>query len=208
MRAAEAVALRLRAARFDVEAAAKQAQEQLAVCMGRLRNAFCGKNDNRDGGTGVRLQAQREMSGRAAQIRDIEGMRRLSEWIQTKLNGFFTENGVQSPQDLPELLRNRDILLTQYAVLSAMIISAERIGSRGSALVRSREGETGVDLGGRLADYAYKPPAAGFADQKLVTELRNAAVSHFEPVRPLPDRGGWFETVWKEYRERRSSFRL
>ncbi|SCG97141.1 L-aspartate oxidase [uncultured Ruminococcus sp.] len=208
MRAAEAVALRLRAARFDAQAAMRQAQEQLAVCMGRLRNAFCGKTGSRDGGVRLRRQAQREMSRWAAQIRDIEGMRGLSEWLQVRLNGFFAENGVQSPQELPELLRNRDILLTQYAVLSAMITSAERVGSRGSALVRSREGEPGAGLDGRLADYAYKPQAAGFAGQKLVTELRESAVSRFEPVRPLPGRGGWFETVWKEYRERQGGFSL
>ena len=39
----------------------------------------------------LRRQAQREMSRWAAQIRDIEGMRGLSEWLQVRLNGFFAE---------------------------------------------------------------------------------------------------------------------
>lgn len=208
MRAAEHIAACLARTDYKVEEVQERIKKPVEILMAKLKKSISGSIKNQDGGAQIRKDCQKEMSRHAAQIRDVEAMKKLLGFIQVKLACFFEENGVQSPQELPELLRNQDILLTQAAVLSAMITSAEKIGSRGAVFVRCPKEESGVSLDGNLKDYVYKPKTQGTEGQKLITKailpLNNidSIVSYFEPVRPLPDRGGWFETVWKEYRER------
>jgi len=118
---------------------------------------------------------QKEMSRCAAHIRDKGAILALAPVIQNELDRVFSYGG-----DLAELLKYRDMLITDLALLSALITAGEAFGSRGSALYN----DTPIkDV--NLALYTQKTPGG--------------LKSWTAPVRPVPDRDTWFETVWGNY---------
>jgi len=92
-----------------------------------------------------RKEIQTKMSKYAAFLRDPIEMRLLYDELKANLENFFFKNRIQSEVELPYLYKNYDILLTQTAVLSAMLLATEKFGSRGGGLVSGAEINTGAD---------------------------------------------------------------
>ena len=124
---------------------------------------------------------QKKMSQYAAYVRNPDEMRKLYEELCCRKKNFFTENSIASDSELPDLYKYYDALLTQIAVLSSMLFAAEKIGGRGSALVKGAAIDTGL-----------------YNDRVVTTHNSH---SFFEPVRPLPICDDWFETVWNAFNE-------
>lgn len=180
------------------EALAKeQAGEMIATVCGVMAKA--GKTSNV---IEKRIEAQKYMSGVAAHIRQPEEMSKVAGYLKGQLANFFEEISVASAYDLPHMLKNRDILLTQAAVISAISMVAEEIGSRGSGLVLDAQGECVMES---LAQFSYKPGKDGFGDRLVTTCLtEDGFVSEFAPIRPMPGADDWFENVWNAYNKRTS----
>ena len=126
---------------------------------------------------------QKRMSQHAAYIRDLSEMQSLYEELTLRKERFFSDNTITANSELPFLHKCYDTLVTQIAVLSAMILSAQEIGSRGSALVQG----AAIDMG-KFNDKVISTVAVGSGNAGFR--------SFFEPVRPLPKCDDWFETVW------------
>ena len=124
------------------------------------------------------IDAKKQMSKHAAYVRDIDEMKKLHEKLSSKKADFFEKNQTTDADGLPALHKRYDALVTQVAVLSAMIFSAENIGSRGSALVNGKAADTGK-----------------YDDKIIITKDGR---SYFEPVRPIPPCDDWFENVWSD----------
>ena len=96
-----------------------------------------------------------------------------------------------------------DLLLTSGAVLTAMTDYSRKVGvSRGSALYIS--GYSGDGLPGEGA--AVSDRAAADTVQEIRPVLNEdfpAFVPVWRAVRPVPERKEPFETVWREYREKK-----
>ena len=131
-------------------------------------------------------KAGQAMSLYAAYVRNSAEMKKLHTELCQLRDNFFSENFVQSKADLPQLYKNYDMLLTQTTVLSAMIFSAENIGTRGGALVD----------GGKQYEEKY---------MNQVINTRPDGESYFEQVRLLPSCNDWFEKVWAERENRHES---
>ena len=139
----------------------------------------------------TRAKLQREMSRVAAQVRDVAGMSSLASTLAQLAGDFDARVGVSAPRQLPALLKLRDAMCTQRAVLDAMLVSAMAFGSRGSALVVGEDGKR-------------MPVAASGADLQTVTTLEaDGAHSRTERVEPIPETDAWFENVWAEHRRTR-----
>ena len=148
----------------------------------------------------LRQTMQRRMSAQAAHIRDARALYALQEELKTRLEGFWTEYVLAAPGGLAQMLKTRDMLITQAAVVSAMQLSARTWGSRGSGLVLDSRG-TAPAAG--LEAYCALPDRAYGMDQVIETVwCGNSAHSSFALVRPIPERDNWFENVWREYRHR------
>ena len=177
-----------------VSLAEREAEEMLALFDRALRQR---------GASSVqewREEKQRAMSLYAGHIRDEKGMAELEGRLSESLARFPEGIALSGPGDLYDLLKSRDIALTQLAVLSAMRAAAARTGTRGSALVTEEGGER---VHPALPGYAYRPNRPLGENTALVTERADGTFrSAFQPVRPLPHPDGWFETVWEEYRRR------
>ncbi len=181
---------------------AKKAAEELLTQCGRLLSG---------GETGVREQRayfQKQMSLFAAQIRSLPEMERLAGEVLETLAGFFEQTAVKDPLELPHAYKNRDMLLVQCAMLSAMGFAGAACGSRGSALIADKSGEP-LSMPGflgekELAACRYRPGNGSHREDWVETSLEGEGFhSRFVPVRPLPRTDDWFETIWAEYTARK-----
>jgi len=125
-----------------------------------------------------RAATQEAMSRYAAYNRDISEMRKLYKDLCTLKEHFFQENTIADDSQLPYLYKSYNLLITQIAALSAMILSAETWGSHGGALVKGTHPNTDLSI-----------------SQVITTAEGN---SFFEPIRPLPECDDWFEKVWNQ----------
>jgi len=144
-----------------------------------------------------------EMSSFASYVRDVDKMKGLAGSIKAALSGFFNEAAADSVGMLPDLIKSLDTMVTQLAILSAMVKSAETEGPHGSALVL---GGTGTPLPSGLSVKAAASRNPRSENSVLVTKKTEdndiELQSEYKPVRPLPRPDGWFENVWRDYRER------
>ncbi len=117
-----------------------------------------------------------EMSRVADFDRNVEGMKALLERVDKLCGEFFEVAEIADKCETSELFKLYDTVLTQRSVLSAMLASAEHIGTHGSALVDG------------------KPRTLEEAPRKNRT-LTIGALSTLEPVSPMPEPELWFETL-------------
>ena len=192
LRAAEHIALRGGRESLSADAFRRLAGQEAASLLERLRAVPVGK--------GSSLAAQRKkfqlaMSKSAAHLRGAEDVRALREETEQEFCRFWETARISSRAELPALFKNRDMLLTQQAVLSAMETMLPAAKSRGSALAISREGEE------LLPGLRWLPPEDGWENIRVRTWLcGNRASSALRPVRPIPEGDQWFERVWRDYR--------
>ena len=124
----------------------------------------------------LRAYLQTEMSKNADFDRSISGMKALFEEISVFCDTFFEQATISNPTEIGELFKLYDMALTQRGALSAMICSAEAIGTHGSAFVD------------RLPDRM-----AGKA--RATRTVTRGARSEIVDISPMPDPELWFETL-------------
>ena len=137
------------------------------------------------------------MSGIGAAIRDKAAISKTLEDLKQELSQGFP--GTLAGYKL------RDLLLTQQAVLTAMADFSEKAGgTRGSALYTDPEGQLRPGLEELFRFRPLETGANGQIQEVRLTE-KGCAVT-WRPVRPLPEAGDVFETVWRSYRENKNVF--
>jgi hypothetical protein len=117
----------------------------------------------------------------AGPVRSVDGMRKMLGKVEALMSG-----GCALP-DRGEAVKLRDMLIVQRTALSAMIKQAEYAGDAGHDFIDRT-----------VAPDA--PEASGYAFE--TSDDKTTPV----PVRPVPEGGGWFETVWKEYLQTRADY--
>jgi len=149
-----------------------------------------------------RVELQKKMSKNAAHMRDLKAMQNLLKTINNEYANFYNETVIHDYKDIPHALKNRDIMLTQIAMLSAMCKAGEMMGSRGSALLTSGCGEQILD---KLKHLKYVKGDDNYNDKLVLTVFdERIAYSTIENVRPLVITDDWFENVWNEYNQKTS----
>lgn len=133
----------------------------------------------------LRHRYQTEMSRVADFDRHTAGMRALLEEISGLCEHFWDTVTISDPSETDEAWGLYDMVLTQRAVLSAMICSAEAIGTHGSALVDQR------------------PPSPD-APPRNTRTVTLGVRSELRPVSPMPDPELWFETLLARKRKEAS----
>ena len=139
-----------------------------------------------------------EMSVVAGAIRNTEGISKLLARVEAVL-WYFAENiSVSSEKELYKAYRLRDTLVSQRAYLSAMLDYTQKGGaSRGSAIYLERVTDFASLFEFELADEGMLARI-----QEIKHDGQKAEIAWRE-ARPLPEGGGVFETVWREYREKK-----
>ena len=99
----------------------------------------------------------------------------------------------------------KDILITQSAVLTALIDYAETVGdTRGSALNYDAAGALREGLEECFRFTGEKGDARQMVQETLPTE--SGFTCRWRSVRPIPQNDDFFENVWRSYRENRNIF--
>lgn len=140
---------------------------------------------------------RKSMSDVASYIRIPSEMEKLKTNVIEKYASILNEYQGTAICNVVKLFRVRDMLLTQGAVLSAMIKAGTNIGTRGGSLVRSAE-LTEKDIAHikteKNDEFDQQITITSFNQDELKTE--------FKPIRPIPDADLWFERVWNDYNNR------
>ena len=131
----------------------------------------------------LRKTFQTEMSRVADFDRKTEEMKAFFTKVCDFCDRFFEICVMEDDSQLAELFKLYDMALTQRSVLSAMICSAERLGTHGSALVDRQSAAGGAPRGTRT--------------------LTRGAISREEAVSPMPNPELWFETLLARQRKER-----
>jgi len=107
--------------------------------------------------------------------RSTEGMRTLFDKVGKICDEFFETVAIEDKSQTAELFKLYDMVLTQRSVLSAMLFSAEQIGTHGSAFVDHCPDECGK--------------------KRETRTLTKNAVSYVKKVSSMPTPELWFETL-------------
>ncbi len=123
----------------------------------------------------IRDSFRHDMSSFADFDRRLDKMKELFERVCALCDGFFDSVQISDVSETSELYKLYDMLITQRAVLSAMICSGEALGTHGAAFVDRQA----------LASDGVRPT-------RTVT---CGGVSEICEVSPMPDGELWFETL-------------
>ena len=139
-----------------------------------------------------------KMSETAGAIRNKEGILSLLKDAEALLGSFGENVKVASERELYKAYRFRDTLVSQRAYLLAMVDYMEQGGaSRGSSIYLDSVTDFASLFNFEDADTALLSKV-----QEVSFEGGTAKFS-WRNVRPMPEGGGVFETVWREYREKK-----
>lgn len=155
-----------------------------------------------DGDTAGALlgQTAARMSAVGGPIRDTEKMRAALAEVQELFAHFAERVRVPSGAGLMRAYRLRDVLIAQATVLSAMLDYTQHGGrTRGSALYTDPAGEKPAHMEELFRFVADRHEFDG--ETQEITWHPAGCESLWRPVHPLPEGGGFFENVWRGYRE-------
>ncbi len=149
--------------------------------------------------------AQRRMSDSAAAIRKPEGMKTALNITAKAISELETEVGVSESSRLFLYYKLKDILVTQAAVLTALLDYAETVGdTRGSSLYYDENGalREGLD---ELFRFTPEREYSGGRIQETVL-VDGAFKCEWRDVRKIPENDDFFENVWRTYRENQNIY--
>jgi hypothetical protein len=143
--------------------------------------------------------ARRRMSDGAGALRKASALEALLQQTREELATLSETVGVASEKKLYRYFKLRDLLVTQCAVLTAMLDWCKTVGSTcGSSLYYDPEGEKPEGL---EECFRFTKDAAVADKIQTVRMERGSFHAAWRPVRPIPQNDDFFENVWRSYRE-------
>ncbi len=184
---------------------AAAAEAPLAYHSALAKSLLSAKSDGTVEAITALERAQKLMTESGGAIRSPEKMENALSTLRAMLDGYADTVRIDSPKRFMVAYRLRDALIAQITYLTAMLDYARKGGhSRGSSLYSEVGGEApaGFDESFRFS----------LDDGSFDSLVQNVAFSDGEAkaawrsVRPLPEGGGFFENVWREYRENKNIY--
>ncbi len=143
-------------------------------------------------------RAQTRMSNAGGAIRTVDGLARALDYARSELAALPTAVKIPNRSHMGDAYRLRDMLICQITYLSAMLDYAQTAHTRGSALYPDPDGEVSAGPNGIFRFTPDRGAENGLVRQTHYTPA--GCMTTIRPVRPLPEGGGFFETVWREFR--------
>jgi hypothetical protein len=145
---------------------------------------------------------RRRMSASAAHVRAAGKLAEAAaaaraQWDRLRLSGC----SFASRSDAFQALNARQLCFAHVVYLEAIRAAVDAgVGSRGSALVLSRDGVAVHEALGD--DWRFVPEDESFKDRVLETDASpdGSVVNRWVPRRALPESRAWFETAWAQFR--------
>lgn len=175
------------------KAGAKQLKELEKVCNGY------------DNINGLITEAQRRMSDTAAAIRNKDNMEKALALTLTEISSLHKTAKVSERESLYRYYKLKDILITQSAVLTALINYANTVGdTRGSSLCYNQNGNLRHGLEELFRFTEENGDTRTKVQETVLTD--SGFKSYWRDVRPIPENDDFFENVWRSYRENKNIY--
>lgn len=144
--------------------------------------------------------AQKEMSASAGAIRIPSLLDAAAESVKDALADIEKAVRINSLAGLYKFYKLYDILLTQRAVIACYSdFSKTKNVTRGSALYNAKDGSLRAGLD---EIFRFRQENGETKDFIQETVLENGRfICSWRKVRPIPENDGFFENVWRSYRE-------
>lgn len=149
-----------------------------------------------------RDEFQSRMSACGAHIRDLAAVEKAVAEAYRQVERF-AEMKIRSAAEIPEAMKNRQLVLAHAAYLESILFYLRQEGgSRGSYMVMDREGRPVLE--GLLDEWRYKPENESLRTRMLECTLEQGRFRcTFTERRPLPTEDFWFENVWGDFQQGR-----
>lgn len=192
----------LRAAQYICAHPRKQGDFDSAFVLAYRRHSkmlqnILSESDNIDG---LIIDAQKQMSASAGAIRIPSLLDAAAESVKDALADIEKTVRINSPAGLYKFYKLYDILLTQRAVIACYSDFAKTKNvTRGSALYNAKDGSLRAGLD---EIFRFRQENGETKDFIQETVLENGRfICSWRKVRPIPENDGFFENVWRSYRE-------
>lgn len=188
----------------DIKDFLESSESKISQMLDIAKNSIC-KNNQKPGVFELRKKMQSRMSEAGSHIRSLEVVNRAIQECLKDFSNFDENSKIESVLQIPEVFKNRDILITQFVYLNAIKgYILEKGKSRGSYLVYDRNGV----LPNKKLNEKYR---YSLDDGQLMKKVCETGLvfegetlkchSCWNKVRPIPNEDNWFETVWDKYRK-------
>ena len=148
--------------------------------------------------------ATKRMSEAGGAIRNAELLSDAISSAKELVNSFSDKIKIDSETKLWKAYRLRDALISQITYMTAMNEYVKAGGkSRGSAIYTSKNGEVAK---GMEEIFRFELDDGSFDTTVLQINYEKGCEATTREVRPLPCGGGFFENVWREYRENKNIY--
>ena len=146
----------------------------------------------------------KKMSEAAGAIRNSSLLNNAIADCVDAIDSFASLVKIDKASQLWSAYRLRDALIAQATYMTAMNEYVKMGGkSRGSAIYTSQNGDTPA----KMEDiFRFELDTGDFDTTVLEINYANDLSVNTRPVRPLPEGGGFFENVWREYRENKNIY--
>lgn len=133
-------------------------------------------------------------------IRNPELLKSFKERILNQLKNLDNILKVSSLAEMFEAFKIREMLISQYVYTAAMSdYAASGAKTRGSALYTSESGEKPENL---AEIFRFEADNGEHNNEVRIARYKDFECEFFtRNVRPVPEGGGFFENVWKDFRE-------
>lgn len=147
---------------------------------------------------------KRKMSDIAAAVRDADKISAEIAKTRTLIEEITDRVSIKDEREIYELCLFVDMLYARLAVLSAIadFAGVSDGGSRGSALYINERGSAPA-VGLEALSYTLSPDLSEKVQEAVFDEGTREMRIRWRERRPLPSPDGFFENVWREYRESR-----
>ena len=147
----------------------------------------------------------KRMSEAGGAIRSAELLDEYINGAVSMVKDFNSQVKISSPTKLWLAYRFRDALISQACYMTAMRLYVLAGGkSRGSAIYTSKNGSVPEKM---EELFRFELDSGDFDTSVQYVSYNCGELSGgFRPVRPLPEGGGFFENVWRDYRENKNIF--
>jgi len=184
-------------------------EDQLSSILKNIQSG-CESSSNDDKFSPIEILdlIKERMKKYAGIIRSNEGLEEEIRNVKLQLINLDNIITLKNPISIIDYFRVKDSLLTQIIFLSAISDYHQHFGpSRGSFLAIRNEkdnkfAERLVELPGKLAKFNYIKSELDLSSQIQTISYRNNKI-HIDwvNVREIPEKIGWFESVWKDYND-------
>ena len=200
MRAAQYISAHNENDCFNPENVDRVAEKAIEKHLNITRSILCDEN-NLDA---LWQKYTKKMSEAAGAIRNSSLLdNAISDCIDA-IDDFSNIVKINKSSQLWSAYRLRDALIAQATYMTAMKEYVKMGGkSRGSAIYSSQSG----DVPYKMEDsFRFELDTGDFDASVLEINYAQDLSANVRPVRPLPEGGGFFENVWREYRENKNIY--